>query len=229
MTQPLIPNQFLFRFALACRFRKNLPSVGERLLELPMSCRLPFFGAMDGQREFADIRMAWNDGGIGIQWETSLKEKPIHGDPANPGASDGLALWIDTRDTRTIHRASRHCSHFLFVAHDGETSATPKAFQKTIHRALENATIGDLSNVQIVRTSLTADGDDSDAEPCVNYRMEVYLPAATIPGFDPQTSSRLGIMLRVRDLELGDQILASSPELPYWEDPSLWCSLDLTK
>jgi hypothetical protein len=46
-------------------------------------------------------------------------------------------------------------------------------------------------------------------------------------GFDPDQNRRLGLFYAFRDTEKGEQLLAASPEFPYWEDPSLWCVLEL--
>ena len=61
------------------------------------------------------------------------------------------------------------------------------------------------------------------------YRVEAFLPAAVLHGFDPEQNPRLGFFLAVRDGELGDHLLSGGAEFPYWEDPSLWSTLELHK
>src|SRR5437016_5828582 len=102
----LIPNRFLFRIAYPCRYAKNMPRDDEdTLLDLPAECRLDTFAAMDGQTNFADVRLAWNEFGLGLQVEVRGKEAPPQGSIERPRGSDGVTLWLDTRGDRTFHRA----------------------------------------------------------------------------------------------------------------------------
>ncbi len=56
-------------------------------------------------------------------------------------SSDGLRVWIDTRDTHNIHRASRFCHQFVFLPTGGGPRLDqPVAEQTLINRARENAT-----------------------------------------------------------------------------------------
>src|SRR6516162_5467329 len=117
---PLVPNRFLFRVAYPCRYVGGIPSDdGDGLFDLPESCRIDNFAAMDERRDFADVRLAWNDFGLALQVEVRGKELPPAGDAARPRLSDGVALWIDTRDARTSHRASRYCHQFHFLPAGG--------------------------------------------------------------------------------------------------------------
>ena len=61
------------------------------------------------------------------------------------------------------------------------------------------------------------------------YRIEAFLPAAVLNGFDPEQNRRLGIYYAVRDVELGEQTLSVPAEFPFAEDPSLWGVLELHK
>ena len=228
MAPTLIPRQFLFRFAHACRHRKRFGTKG-MLVDLPRDCRAVFLGAMDNLPKFADVRFAWNSSGLAVQWQVRGKREPIYGEVDKPAASDGLTLWMDTRDTRTIHRATRYCQQFVIAAHDGQESGTPVIVQRKLHRALEDAPHADLSTVQLRRSAIDEDGvlQPAKAKTTRDYRMEVILPANVLHGFDPETNTRLGFCYRVRDREMGDQILAPGTEFPYWEDPSLWSVMEL--
>src|SRR5262249_51446646 len=99
----LIPHRFLVRIAYPCRHVKDMPREEDDLLDLPESCRLDNFAGMDERRNFADVRLAWNELGLGLQVEVRGKEQLPRGDVARPRASDGVTLWIDTRDARTSH------------------------------------------------------------------------------------------------------------------------------
>src|SRR5437588_568767 len=97
-----IPSRFLFRIARVCPYVKGIPlENADRLLDLPEACRIDNFAEMDGRTNFADIRVAWNDFGFAVQAEVRGKEQPPQANTARLRSSDGLTVWIDTRDART--------------------------------------------------------------------------------------------------------------------------------
>jgi hypothetical protein len=217
---PLVPHRFLFRVAYACSYMDGIPREDDdRLVDLPPSCQIDNFAAMDGQRNFADVRLAWNDLGIGFQVEVSGKDQLPQGDVSRLRSSDGVSLWIDTRDARTSHRASRYCHQFHFLPTGGGPDRDePASVQTKINRALQDAPISPVGAVPF-RITHTKRG----------YLAEVFLPAAALHGFDPEQNPRLGFTYAVRDAELGEQVLSVGSEFPYWEDPSLWSVLELVR
>src|SRR5262245_43594943 len=113
----LIPHRFLSRVAYPCRHAKGMPRrQHDRLLAWPAECRIDNFAAMDEHTNFAEVALAWNEQGIGVQVEVRGKAQPPAGDASRPRSSDGVTLWLDTRDARTSHRASRYCHQFHFLA-----------------------------------------------------------------------------------------------------------------
>src|SRR5262245_7564174 len=116
----LIPGRFLFRMAYACRYRKGIPTDDrDRLLDLPDACRIDNLAGADGKTDYADFRLAWNEFGLGVQVEVKGKEQEPQAHASRVRASDGLTLWIDTRDARASHRASRYCHQFHFLPTGG--------------------------------------------------------------------------------------------------------------
>jgi hypothetical protein len=61
------------------------------------------------------------------------------------------------------------------------------------------------------------------------YRLEAFVPAEALLGFDPADHPRLGFTYAVLDRELGLQTLTVGSPLPYREDPSLWATLELVR
>jgi hypothetical protein len=215
----LIPNRFLFRLTQPCVFVADLPRRGEDLLDLPEACRVDNHAAMDELRNFADVRLAWNDRGLALQVETRGKEKPPVGDVSRPRHSDGVTLWLDTRDARTSHRASQFCHQFHFLAAGGGPDRELPAFAQTkINRAARDAAFAPAGAIQFQ---------------CVlhgsRYRIEAFLPADVLHGWDPEQNPRLGFFYAVHDQELGTQTLGAGPDFPYTEDPSLWSVLELVR
>jgi hypothetical protein len=214
----LIPHRFLFRVAYPCRFVKHMPRPGkDRLLDLPVECRIDNFAAMDDQKNFAEVKLAWNDLGVGVQVEVRGKEQPAQGDASRPRSSDGLTLWLDTRDARGSHRASRYCHQFHFLATGGGPERDEPVFAQTkINRALHDAPLCAAGDVPFRVTHRTG-----------AYILEAFLSSGVLHGFDPEQNPRLGVYYVVRDNELGEQVLSVGPDFPYWEDPSLWSVLEL--
>jgi hypothetical protein len=217
---PLVPHRFLLRVSHPCRYLKGIPREDDdRLLDLPESCRLENFAAMDGAVNFADVRVAWNEFGLGVQAEVRGKERLPQGDAARPRGSDGLTFWIDTRDARTSHRASRYChQYYLLPTGGGPERDEPVFGQAKINRALNDAPQCSPGAVPF-RSRHTKGG----------YVVEAFLPAGVLNGFDPEQSRRLGVYYAVRDAELGEQVLSVGSDFPYWEDPTLWGVLELVR
>jgi hypothetical protein len=190
----------------------------DELLGLDTSCRVDNFAAMDGQTNFADVRLAWNELGLGLQVEVRGKERLPEG-AAQARSSDGITLWLDTRDARTSHRASRYCHQFHFLPTGGGPERDEPSFsQSKINRALQDAPLCEPNNAPF-RFSTRKTG----------YLLEAFLPAAVLHGYDPEQYPRLGFYYVVRDAELGDQVLSAGSEFPYWEDPTLWSVLELKR
>ncbi len=219
---PLVPHRFLVRLAHPCPYVAGIPRDGDEdqaLLDLPEAARIHDFAALDAQVNFADVRLAWNEFGLGVQVDVTGKAEAPVGDADRPKTSDGLWLLLDTRDSRSGHRATRYCHHFLFLAAGGGADKDqPFLTQSRINRALQDAPAADLTEVPF-RCRRRAGG----------YRLEAFLPAAALHGFDPGEHPRLGFCYVVRDQELGDQFLSVNWDFPFAEDPSLWDVLELVK
>ncbi|MGQ0634304.1 MAG: hypothetical protein ACT4QC_06825 [Planctomycetaceae bacterium] len=215
----LLPHRFLFRYSFPLRYEAKLPRGGKNLLALPDSCRLPDLGALDDAQPFGDVRLAWNNSGLGVSLEVRGKKQPLQCDPATPDLCDGLQVWVDTRSTQTIHRASRFCHSFcLLPTGGGRGKKEPVAVPLAIARAKENGPLCDPADVQVA-SQVTAGG----------YRLDAWLPAKALYGYDPEAQPRLGFYYFLRDAELGGQFLTVGPEFPFAYDPSLWSVLELVR
>ena len=88
--------------------------------------------------------LAWNDFGLAVQVEVRGKSQPLVGDADKPSGSDGLRLWIDTRDSRTGHRGSRYCHQFAFFpTGGGADKEEPFLTQSKINRRLAGRPAGE--------------------------------------------------------------------------------------
>jgi hypothetical protein len=218
----IVPHRFFVRVAQQCPYVKAMPKSGsgESLFELPAAAKLLTLAEPEAAaKEFADVRLAWNELGLGVQVSVTGKTARPTGDADRPRASDGLTLWLDTRGDRTGHRATRTCHQFHLLAAGGGPEKDEAAFtQSKINRALADAPTAPAGAVPF-HGKITKTG----------YRLEAFLPAAVLAGYDPAEFPTLGVFTSVRDADRGDQTLGLSADFPYWDDPSLWDTLELVR
>ncbi len=212
----LIPPRFLFRYAVDVRRCDKLWSAKEGAV-LDESYRLPTLAELDGERQLADVRMAWSPAGIAWWVRVEGKRQLPWCRESRLDESDGLQVWVDTRATTNVHRASRFCHRFVFLPRGGGRSVEePVADQLLINRARENARPVRVRELQVhSRVSETA------------YELSAFAPAETLGGFDPEGQPRLGFTYQVLDRERGLQTFSAGTGFPYEEDPSCWAEVHL--
>ncbi len=218
-TSAPIPAAFLFRFRFSVQHRAALPKTGSQPLRLSKACQLPQPSSMQGLSSFGDLRMAWNDKGLGISAEVRNKQTKVSSDRRQPTETDGLQLWIDTRDTQNIHRASQFCHHLCVLpAPSTRPNADPILIQQPIARAKREPPPLSSSETRVA-TQHFSDG----------YRVEVWLDASDLHGFAPDVNPRLGFYYCLRDRDHGEQFLTVDHEFPFAFDPSVWSTVELTR
>jgi hypothetical protein len=220
MGKSLLPQAFWFRLAASCPRVDGIPRPDARgkLLDLPAACALPDLASLDGRASWASVRVGWNSQGLGV---AILADVAVSKAALNPDRPEGFAdvnLWIDTRDTRNVSRATRFCHRFtarLTVSRDRK-ALNVDLNQRPIARAVADAPICPPDKLQS-RAELTRAG----------WQLDLFLPAASLHGFDPDTNRRLGFAYQVSDHEREDQFLGVGREFPLGENPSLWATLEL--
>ena len=218
MSASLLPQAFWFRLSVSCPRVEEIPRAKGRLLDLPTSCALPDFGGLEGRESWASARVGYNSGGLGLSFEVIDKAGPISPEPGRTSGVDGVQVWIDTRDTRNVHRATRFCHRFAASLIPSKGKALDVLVeQKPIARAIADAPTARSSAIQ-ARAERTLNG----------WRLELFFPAETLNGFDPDTNRRLGFAYQVTDPDRGEQYLGVGREFPVGEDPSLWATLVLS-
>ncbi len=212
----VLPPAFFFRFAIPVRHEPGLPRKRGALLNLPESCRLPRLTLSEETPAFGDVRLAWNAEGLGVLVEVRGKSMPLSSREDRPTTSDGLQIWVDTRNTQSIHRASRYCHHFCFLPRTDDESSEPVAMELEIARARDFRDLADPEDI-LVQSEIFSDG----------YRLEAWLPAKVLTGYEPEANPQLGFYYDLTDAELGRQVLTVGEEFPYSQDPSVWSTLEL--
>lgn len=212
----LISPRFLFRFAVDVRRCDKLwsPKSGAALDE---SYRLAAFGELDGESQFAEVRMAWSPEGLAWWVHVEGRQQLPWCRESRLDESDGLQVWVDTRATTNVHRASQFCHRFVFLPRGGGRSAEePVADQLLINRARENARPVRARELQ-VHSKVNASA----------YELSAFAPAVVLGGFDPETQPRLGFTYAILDRERGLQTFSAGTGFPYEEDPSCWAEVHL--
>jgi hypothetical protein len=215
MDQPLLAPTFLFRFTARCL--RCQCDWARGAISLAPTHRLPCFAELEGRPSYADLRAGWNEAGLFFTLEVSGKKQLAWCRETKIEDSDGLQLWIDTRDTQTIHRAGRFCHRFALLPFgSGRASDEPVSALLAINRARESPRPIDGRTIG-VRSERRSGG----------YALQAHIPAAALTGFDPVEQPRLGFSYAISDRELGVQTFSVGPEFPIQDDPSLWGTLEL--
>jgi len=217
MPDPLVSPRFLFRFAAPCRYGEPLWTAKGSALDKEHS--LPNFAELEQPGAVPEVRAGWNETGLAFRFDVRGKHQAPWCRAQSPEDSDGVQIWLDTRDLKTVHRAGRFCHRFFFLpAGAGRGFAEPVCGALPIHRAREPH--GPIREGQLqVLSEKRPDG----------YVLHVFISAAALTGFDPAEHPRLGFTYAVMDRELGEHTLAAGSPMPYQEDPSLWATLELVR
>lgn len=214
----LVPNRFLFRFEFPLLYRAS-PEIDGELDDWSDAYLLPDFGRIDGQTAIGRLYMGWNETGLFVAAEVNGRSQPFRCNPTQFWKGDNLRICTDMRDTRDIKRGSRHCQQFYFLPTGGESDGrTPLAGAARVPRATEAAPIAPAGSLQVAGRR-TGSG----------YTLEGHIPASALYGFDPAEHPRIGLYVRIEDIELGAQFLTVDDDLYWWVDPSTWPTAVLTR
>lgn len=232
---PLVPSPLLFRFTLPVPRVDRLPRTQSPVLALSESCRIPFPSTLDGTPSRAELRMAWNPLGLAVSITVSGKSSWPRCSPESVLSSDGVQVLIDTRDTQSVHRATRFCHQFFLLPLGGEPDPAEQV-PRSKGRGKSSDVVGAPCLKQLPIPRAREDAAEIDPQQVLmesevretGYTVAAWFPAEVLHGFDPDTHARLGFSLCVHDTELGRQYFTVGEEFPVDADPSLWVSLELT-
>lgn len=225
-TQVKIPADFFFELENFARYHPSLPgSLDEpgEMCRLGPEFRIVSSSELAGFPDFADVRCAWSENGLALVFDN--RKMPRH----TPGLVK-VNFWIDTRNTRNIHRATRFCHQFrlefdpyIKIGRKREANETmapgAEPSQVRINRALGDAPV---AARETIYTDYLQDGRGG-------FRLAFFLSENALNGFDPNVNSRLGMAYRLQVPDLEMQHLGPGAEFPVQEDPSLWTVLELVK
>ena len=185
---------------------------------LPDEAELPGLGtSVSGQNSFAKLRMAVSDSALFVSAYVTGKRQSLWCRETVLENSDGLHLWIDTRNSRDVHRATRFCHRLIFAPMGrGAKYQQACAGWVPINRAKENSKPPTEKSLG-VHAAVGPGG----------YEVHAAVAWNGLTGFDRNDFPIVGFYAAVLDRELGWQSLGLSPPYPVTEDPSIWCELNL--
>jgi hypothetical protein len=211
-----VPKNLLFRYRVSC---KKFAGDQKSKFKLPKQNQLPHFGQFEQQANYGDVRVGWDAEGIYISAEITGKQQSLWCRETQLLDSDGIQVWIDTRDTHNVHRASKFCHWFLLLpTGGGAKNDQPIGSTLKINRSKEDSPAINRFKVEI-DSKVTKTG----------YRLTAFIPGKCLNGWDAAEHRNIGFNYGIIDRELGWQSFAIGPELPVSEDPSLWQTLALVE
>ena len=214
---PLVNPASLFQLRFTCSWRERLwPPAASHL---DAGCQLPRLAVLAGVPDLLELAVGWNEAGLGIRARLEGLSGRRWCQPTKPEDSDGLHLWIATRPTGESHRAGRFCRRLALLPTGGGRQADqPVAVAAEIPRANEPATpLSDKAVLLEARNSPTS------------WKLDAFITAAALPGWDPDESPRLGFFAAAVDRRLGKLPCFAPPEFPWESDPTTWTELLLSR
>ncbi len=156
--------------------------------------------------------------GLAVTVQVEGKKHALWARESSIEDSDGLQLWIDTRDTHNIHRASRFCHRFAFLPAGGGRGTRRTGGRSTACRSprAKNANPDPARHAE-------------DRLPQNGHGLSPFrLDSGRRPdGLQPCRPSKLGFTYYLFDREFGEQSFSVGSQFPFAADPSLWGTLDL--
>jgi hypothetical protein len=212
---PLVNPAGLFTLRIPCRRRERLWPPAS--WDLDDGCRLPSFADLAGVPDVLELALAWNPAGLAVRSAVRGVAGTRWCHTTRPEDSDGLHLWIATRPTGESHRAGRYCRRIaLLPTGGGRLADKPAAVSAPIPRTSEVPAELPEGSVAMA-AALVADG----------WRIDAFISAAALPGWDPVEIPRLGFCAAVVDRRLGRVPCFAPPDYPWDGDPTTWAELDL--
>ncbi len=181
--------------------------------------KIPALSSLSGGKQFAETCLSWSS--IGLFFQSTFKASA--GSMANSAGLTSraslLSLYIDTRWSPGVHRATSFCHRFDLIL-NRPTKVLPVVRGH-----------GELNPIQRARSAPAAihPNDISVATffHSEGYEIKAFLKGATLTGYSPEEFQEMGIFYTINDGVFGNQIMARTLQSPYFEDPSVWCRCKL--
>lgn len=216
--EKLIPASYLFRFSTPIFIREK--GWNQKGVTLEPRYALPNLSSLDTAEDGpVETRVSWNADGLTLQFQVTGKKMRPHCRLTDLEQSDAIEIFVDTRNTKTVHRATRFCHRFMFFpTGGGDEKKDPHGTMLKIHLARGEPTcMGQFR--PFVHSKIKRNG----------YTLTCHLHKDHLEGWQPAEQAEIGLFFLVRDQELGVNCLAYDHQLPVSEDPSLWPTVFLSR
>lgn len=207
------PPAALFSTIVSCPWREQSPRVDGSLGDWSEREIMPPLSELSGGDRFAILYLSWNERGLYLAVEVA---KPagaqVVTNRQSPNSGDAIELLLDTRGSRTSHRASQFCYHLIVLpTPPGMMEEEPVMWQRPIRRALQRSPEISDSSVRLA-SKLRDDG----------YAVEMAFEPDSLHGYEPEAGLRIGMAVVIHDIHHGKQYWGASPDVPWQRDPSTW-------
>ena len=215
----IVPPSFLFDYQLSIPRIDSLPKKKGQPLQLPDVARVFVPAAMNEAASGLELKLAWNPDGLAIELSVHGKKLEPQGRWHDLKHSDYVQVFIDTRHTANVHRATEFCTALQILP--GDETADDKPTVQFVEIAQQRGTRRDEAARQVMPIVAPLDN---------GYRLELWIPAAQMPGFaESPEIGHLGFYVVVEDTEIGQLPLSIGDDFPTAYDPSTWLQLNLVQ
>ena len=217
MQHKIVPPSFLFQYSMSAPQVNGIPSRKGGLLQLDDACRIFVPASLNHSSASFDLKVGWNPEGLGMEFNVRGKKLPPAGRRSSLKTSDYISIFIDTRHTANVHRATEYCLSLTALPMDEDFDEKPAVLFTEIaqQRASKKDQDGRRCGIQCHTHSN-------------GYSLELWVPQAQMFGFDEAPSiGRIGFYCLVHDTELGEIPFSIGEDFPVTFDPSTWLQLEL--
>lgn len=222
----LPPPSAHFRFAYGVPHGEpsTSSSTGEPFLQPETPAAIVPLKQLDGSGHPLELEVCWNLAGLSLCVPIPLATAQ----PAAAGRAANsrkfawtLRLWIDTRCTQSVHRATKYC-HLFSIKESPEVDTKGQMLVELL-KIEQSRETPPLKGIDGIRAKWIPNPEAADR------KLALWIPADCMYGFAPADSPQLGFhaALSLDDGEL--RLLALNQEFPAGSDPSLWQVLNLQR
>ena len=213
----IVPPSFLFQYQLTVPRVDGLPKKKGKALQLPAAARVFVPSALNAGTAGLELKLGWNPDGLAIEIVVRGKKEEPAGRRHDLKNSDVVYIFIDTRHTANVHRATEFCTALQILPSDEVSDDAPTV--QFVEIAQQRGTRRQPDAKRVMLNVLNQrDG----------YQLDVWIPTAQMPGFDQiEEIGHLGFYIVVEDTELGQLPLSIGDDFPVTHDPSTWLQLNL--
>lgn len=173
---------------------------------------LPSFSELLDQESFAQVAMCYSNKGVWIAVEVEKSFEEVFFPKVEQG--DGIEIFIDTRDVKSVGSMHKFCHHFIFLP---KPVTDFMACEVTRLRVEDSHPLADPSLLHVNATFSKN-----------SYEMRIFIEADALYGFDPDQTHRIGFAYKIHRYKKSTQDFSlSSQDVQIEKYPQLWASITL--